>query len=298
MLSGTSGGPAAQTSRRRAEHPRNVIFERLRRLLAPAAARPELPQYRCVRGVKTLVAPDDLLEREWAVLSSPARAAREAALLGPPHRPDPQDPLLFVIGRPDAAGLKVHALGADDGFCVPVFSTAVRAAEFKRVLTAVPAGMAYYSVSPTELLEAFAGHDEGGPRRYAFDPCPHCATAAAIDSSSLREPDDVIKCWAMSRASTELRAQLYLQYTLDAAYRGDFRLARYVGLCGIVHVTSEEPQLHLLLGHIGVALGHTALIRDAQQFLAFLGRDALAAALEDARLEGVPNLSMIRTDSF
>ena len=86
---------------------------------------------------------------------------------------------------------------------------------------------------------------------------------------------------------------MYVRSALDLVHAGNLGLARHVALCAVQHVSVEEPQLHLLLGKIGIATRNRTTTADAARVLWYLGHDPLAVDLESDGAAGAADFSRI-----
>ena len=96
----------------------------------------------------------------------------------------------------------------------------------------------------------------------------------------MRTTDEVLALCGISRATERLRLEVCMQVALEMARAGDLRMAAYVVICGLQHLTLEEPHLHLLFGKLGILHGPRTAAREAPAFLRFLQQPSLAEQLE------------------
>ena len=270
--------------------PESMPWPRLFRQRPPR----ELPTYRALAWAATRALPDDLLRGE-----DEARAAtgdrRLEQIESLPRRPADDDPLYtgLVTGTPPRIGFATAQ--AADGPCWLMFTTPLRAAHYRdQVPTTTTREVGYLALTAIEFVRAMTCARRAGVQRFVVDPCAFCPHGLAVAGHDMRRPHDAIAIWSISRAQIELRTHVFMTYALGKARATRFEEARDVALSAVAHVTAEEPQLHLLLGHLGVALGARSLVREARTCLEFLGRDALAAALADAQRDRAPDFSTIR----
>jgi hypothetical protein len=62
--------------------------------------------------------------------------------------------------------------------------------------------------------------------------------------------------------------------------------ARDVLLESVGHVTMSDPDTHLLLGQLGVAMNDDELVREAHEYLRFFGSGAWDRKLEQVEMQG------------
>jgi hypothetical protein len=88
------------------------------------------------------------------------------------------------------------------------------------------------------------------------------------------------------KASEMARRHLYYQYALQKARMGHHVSARDVLLESVGHVTMSDPDTHLLLGQLGIAMNDAELVHEAHEYLRFFGSGAWDRKLEQVELSG------------
>lgn len=121
----------------------------------------------------------------------------------------------------------------------------------------------------------------------SFDRCPRCASVSVVPAESIQTIEQAWAFRCTAKGAEIARAQLYFAYALDAARAGQLDEAREVGLEAVGHVTFEDPNMHLLLGQVGVAAANAALTGEAMTMLAHLRAEPHAAKLASAMEAGV-----------
>jgi hypothetical protein len=248
----------------------------------------EIPQYAVLRGLRPLVATPDILSAEQdAFRTSHDRVAERllAALRGGADAPE-----LTTIAT-EASG--VMMLAPDHGPPVlPVFTSAVRAIDYRECV-GVSGTPHYRRSSADELVDLLGGASDADIASWTLDPCPRCTACTIYKSEQFRSSDDVFNVWAITRATTRLRTEVYVRHALDLATGGDWRMASYTGMCALQHVTLDEAHVHLLVGEIAIARGPRSIVEDASRWLRFLGCEDLAGLLDADQAAGVADLSRI-----
>jgi hypothetical protein len=254
----------------------------------------ELPTYRALAWTATQALPEALLRREEEVRAT-SGDRHVKRLESVPCRPADDEPLYtaLVTGTPPHIGFATAQ--AAEGPCWLTFTTPLRAAHYRDQVPSdtTSRDVGYLELTAIEFVRALELARDAGIARFVVDPCAYCPHGLAVAGDDLRRPLDAIAIWAMATAQIELRTHVFMRYALDAAGAARFEEARDVALCAVAHVTADEPHLHLLIGQLGVALGAPSLVREARRCLQFLGRDALASALDDAMRARVPDFSTV-----
>jgi hypothetical protein len=228
----------------------------------------EVPHYSALKATPTRDLPPEVGEDEESQSFNARRDTLEQALLDPVQRPPIEAPLFTELLAKER-GFVTLTLPSDGAQCVPVFSTAFRAADYIRTLLNQGPRAQYLSSSPQQFVHMLRDLEEIGIERLTLDPCPRCQTLTIIDSRSIKVPDDAVRCWAIIKSSELARAELYFTHALESARTGFLELARDVALEAVGHVTMEDPRLHLLLGQVAIGLGDRRLLGEAKAFLDF-----------------------------
>lgn len=153
--------------------------------------------------------------------------------------------------------------------CMPVFSSPFRAADYVRTFLATGPPVAYVSSTPLELLAMCRDLRQVGIDEFTLDRCPRCEAFCTISTASMNTTDDVINCWSIIKSIELARLEQFLEYAQTASGAQQFYTARDVLLEAAVHVTVEDPRLHLALGRIALALYDSELFHEAKSFLRF-----------------------------
>jgi hypothetical protein len=124
---------------------------------------------------------------------------------------------------------------------------------------------------------------------FAIDCCPRCDELALYETSLADEPDYLIRMIAVHKSNELARRHLYYHYALKKATMGHHAMAREVLLETVGHVTMADPDTHLLLGQLGVALNDPELVREAHEHLRFFGSGAWDRKLEAVEFSGKPD---------
>jgi hypothetical protein len=254
----------------------------------------ELPEYSELASQPNHELPPELVQHERSEAFGIQRRLIEQELLHGPRRPSDDLPLLtaFLTARRD--GLVMITLPNHGGQCLPVFTTPLRAADYRQVLLA-PTGTAtnYLFSAPIQFVKLLRDVEKGGIKAFAIDRCPRCAVFASFASHSVKTASDVIALWAIQKATELARARTYFKYALVKARTGHLAVARAVALATVGHVNMDEPRLHMLLGLVAVGLNDRTLLHEARTFLAFLKHDRWEPELEQAVQSGSPDFTML-----
>ena len=228
----------------------------------------DVPHYSALKAIPTRGLPTEVSESEESQFFSARRDAMEQALLDPVRRPPVESPLFIELSVGER-GVLTLTLPDNGAQCMPVFSTAFRAADYIRTLQSQGPRAHYLSSSPLQFVHMLRDLEEIGIVRWTLDRCPRCPILTAIDSRSIKVPDDAVRVWAIAKSMELARAELYLTHALESARAGFLELARDVALEAVGHVTMEDPRLHLLLGQVAIGLVDRRLLGEAKAFLDF-----------------------------
>src|SRR5215510_9166982 len=228
----------------------------------------EVPHYSALKATPTRDLPPEVRDNEESQSFNARSKALEQALLDPVRRPPIEAPLFteLLAKKRDVVTLTLPNGGAQ---CVPVFSTPFRAADYIRTLLSQSPRAHYLSSSPLQFVHMLRDLEEIGVVRWTLDRCPRCPILTAIDSRSIKAPDDAVRVWAITKSMELARAELYFTHALESARAGFLELARDVALEAVGHVTMEDPRLHLLLGQVAIGLVDRRLLGEAKAFLDF-----------------------------
>jgi hypothetical protein len=228
----------------------------------------EAPHYSALKATPTRDLPPEVRENEESQSFNARSEALEQALLDPVRRPPIEAPLFteLLAKKRDVVTLTLPNDGAQR---VPVFSTPFRAADYIRTLLSQGPRAHYLSSSPLQFVHMLRDLEEIGIVRWTLDRCPRCPILTAIDSRSIKVPDDAVRVWAITKSMELARAEPYFTHALESARAGFLELARDVALEAVGHVTMEDPRLHLLLGQVAIGLGDRRLLGEAKAFLDF-----------------------------
>jgi hypothetical protein len=250
----------------------------------------DIPHYSALQSIPSRGLPNELAKEETSEFYLGEREALQRQLLAPPQRPLNESPLFIELLSKDEGVLTI-SLPDNRGQCLPIFSTPGRAADYVRTLLTAGPPVQYLSTSPQQAVGMLSDLERMGICCFVLDRCPRCSLMTAIQSASVKTADHAVEVWAVQKATEYSRANLYLTYALHACRAGRLKIARDVALETVGHVTMEDPRVHFLLGQIAVGLGDRTLLRQAEEFLAFLNADAWLRKLEEATRTRSPNFA-------
>jgi hypothetical protein len=246
-----------------------------------------LPGYSALKANPCRGLPPDLTEMERSESFSARRDALQSALLDTSQRPE-IDASLFTELIDSGNGFLSLTL-PNGSPCVPIFSTPFRAADYMYTLLSRGPRLQYLCTSPVQLIPMLRDFEDSGIDSVAFDRCPRCDTLCVIKSHSIKDPNDAVNIWAISKAGELARTELYFTYAQASARAGRLELAHDVGLEAVGHTTMEDPRLHLLLGQVGIGLGDGVLLKEAKAFLDYFKKEAWRRCLDQNEESGGTN---------
>jgi hypothetical protein len=250
----------------------------------------ELPHYSALKATPTrCLLPPEVRENEESQSFNARRETLEQALLNPDQRLPIEAPLFTELLADE--GIVTITLPNDGAHCMPVFSTAFRAADYIRTLMNQGPRAKYLSSSPLQFVHMLRDLEGSGIERLTLDRCPRCSIITVIDSSAIKVPDDAVRIWAIIKSGELARAELYFTHALEYAQTGFLELARDVALEAVGHVTMEDPHLHLLLGEVAIGLGDRRLLGEAKTFLDFFNFEQCRRKLSQVEESGAPDFA-------
>jgi serine/threonine protein kinase len=235
-----------------------------------------LPNYSRLEVRPSRNMPGDLTEQFHSAGFHERSDALQRMLLALPHRPCDDAPLFTTIWRDEHHVVTMNM--PHGGFGVPVFSTAIRAADYARVQLQVDE-FPYMLSSPNQLTALLHMLQAKSIAHIALDRCPRCSVFNSGRLETAQGPAELITLWAIHESTRRERLQLYLDYATQCASSGRLDIARDVALEIVGHISLEDPRPHAILGRLAIEFGDATMLREAQTFLRFLGEDTWADKL-------------------
>ncbi len=242
--------------------------------------RGELPTYAQLERLSSRTMPAELVREEASEESEERRLAIADELRHSNHVTVEAAPIFVSLELSPAPSVIGFDLPFDEGRCLPVFTSPLRAADYRRLLVAPPLPVMYRVSTPAQLFEKLNDVRRIGFVSYTVDRCPRCRRYFAAPLDSIASPETLLAMWIGATSYWRVRAELYLKHALLCAQAGQLDEARDVALEMVGHVTQEMPRVHLLLGALGVARGEPDLVDDARRFLQYLKHEPWARELE------------------
>ena len=248
-----------------------------------AAAKREVPLYARLVARPTRTLPDDLAAQEQGETH---RREIDACLRELSRAPVPSNDavvLTSLVSGPKGV-VTIHA--ADGERAALHFSSPLRAADYRDAAGDGAARWQYIALTIPGMLRMLRDLERMGITSFCLDRCPRCDLAVFIQSGTVATAEQVWAALQVSAANKLARSRLYLTYALSAACAGRITEALEVALECAGHVTLEDPNVHLLLGRIGVALKDPVLADEARALLMLIGARAYAEKLDQAVASG------------
>jgi len=241
--------------------------------------RRELPEYSRLRAAPTRPLPSDLTQEESGEAFKERRVAIEEDLRRMHSDPEGDTPRFTALVTVGGKGVVTIPMPGGDGQCIPIFSTPVRAADYKQALLTAGPPVQYLASTPMQLFGMLRDVERAGIQTVTLDRCPRCSTFAATAIRSLKTPADLGVLWTIHKASEMARLELYVAHALRSARAGQLEAARDVALESVGHVSLEDSRPHLLLGRLAVVLRDRTLLEEARRFLAYFNHESSARKL-------------------
>ena len=236
--------------------------------------RRELPEYSRLRAVPTRALPSDLAHEESGELFGSRRMAIEEDLRRTHLDPEGDTLRFTTLIVPGGKGVVTIPMPDGGRQCLPVFSTPVRAADYKQALLTAGPPVQYLASTAAQLYGMLRDVERAGIEAVTLDRCPRCSIFTVTGIRSLKTPGDLLVLWAIHKATEVARLELYFGYALRSARAGQLEAAREVALEAVGHVSLEDPRPHLLLGELAVALRDRTLLQEAETFLRFFKHES------------------------
>lgn len=202
-----------------------------------------------------------------------------------------------LLPKPDAPALTTFVTGGSNLFmipvprqpelsCIPLFSERWRAVDYARTLLANAGSISFAIMSAEGFVSVLRDVEKMGQFAFTIDCCPRCDDLMPYDTILADEPGYLVHMIAVHKATELARRHLYYAYALEKARAGQHIAARDVLLESVGHVTMSDPDTHLLLGQLGLAMGDAELVREAHEHLRFFGSGAWDRKLEAVEYAG------------
>jgi hypothetical protein len=249
-----------------------------------------LPLYTLLRQIPSHPLPADLLRLEKSPEHMTRQDAFELELSTSSLLPAPDAPALTIF-LSGGASLLTIPVPADDRACIPLFSERWRALDYVRTRIGSRSDLSFAVVSAESIVATLREVEKAGEFVFTIDCCPRCDELIRYETSLAEEPGDLIRMIGVHKANELARRHLYYYYALARAKSGHHDTARDVLLEIVGHVTMSDPDTHLLLGQLGVAMNDDLLVREAHEHLRFFGSGAWDRKLESVERSGRPDFA-------
>ena len=245
-----------------------------------------LPLYTHLRKISSRGIPPELARMEKSPEHLTRQDAFEMELSASSLLPKPGDPALTIFVSGGANLLTIPIPGNDDVSCIPLFSERWRVADYARTRFAGRSDVSFAVMSAEGVVSTLRYVEAMGRFVFTIDCCPRCDDFIHYETSLADEADYLIRMIGVHRSTELARRHLYYHYALNKAKMGHHVAARDVLLETVAHVTMSDPDTHLLLGQLGLAMGDDELVREAHEHLRFFGSGAWDRKLESVELSG------------
>jgi hypothetical protein len=242
------------------------------------------PLYTHLRKIPSRGFPADLRKMEDTAEYRTRQDMFEMQLQSSSLLPKPDAPALTIFVS-DGTNIVANPLG-DDGQCVHVFSERWRAVDYARTRLSGQDNLSFAVLSANGFVELLRDCEKTGRFAFTIDCCPRCENFTPYDSTLADEGAYLVQMIGVHKASEMARRHLYYQYALQKARMGHHVSARDVLLESVGHVTMSDPDTHLLLGQLGIAMNDAELVHEAHEYLRFFGSGAWDRKLEQVELSG------------
>lgn len=159
--------------------------------------RESLPEYVAVRTIPSRGLPSELQQCEMSEAFFRQREEVERSICEPQRRPRADKPLFVELLAASGNGIPTITSPEGGGPCLPVFSSAFRAADYARVHLDRGPGVKYLTSSPLQLVTMLRDVRALGIETFALDRCPRCDIFTLNDCASITTADDAVNCWSM-----------------------------------------------------------------------------------------------------
>lgn len=244
---------------------------------APAAPARAIPVYSAILERPSRTLPAGLVERESSPQFTQHRDGWQQKLLSQP-RPNDTQHVVTTLAVP-GGGVATFDLPDGSARAGLYFSSPVRAADYKDSMGREGAPGQLLALTLPGFLQMMRDLEAQGVTAISFDRCPRCTEVTILQTAEITTIEQAWNVRCVYKAREISREQLYFAYALDAARDGHLDEAREVALEAAAHVTLEDPNLHLLLGQLGLALADTTLTAEALALLKLMKADAHAGKL-------------------
>jgi hypothetical protein len=191
----------------------------------------------------------------------------------------------LTIFLSDGSNLVINPLD-NDVQCVHVFSERWRAVDYARTRLANQPGLSFAVLSPDGFVDLLRDCEKMGKFAFTIDCCPRCEAFTPYDSTLADDGAYLVRMIGVHKSTEMARRHLYYHFALQKARMGHHVAARDVLLECVGHVTMSDPDTHLLLGQLGLALNDPELVSEAHEYLRFFGSGAWDRKLEQVEMTG------------
>jgi hypothetical protein len=245
-----------------------------------------LPLYTHLRKISSRGIPADLAKMEKSAEHLTRQDAFEMELSASSLLPGPDTPALTIFVSGGANLVTIPIPGDDEVSCIPLFSERWRVADYARMRFAGRGDVSFAIMSAEGVVSTLRDVENAGRFVFTIDCCPRCENFIHYETSLADEAGYLIRMIGVHRATELARRHLYYNYALSKARMGHHVAARDVLLETVAHVTMSDPDTHLLLGQLGLAMGDDELVCEAHEHLRFFGSSAWDRKLEAVELTG------------
>lgn len=232
------------------------------------------PLYTQLKKTPSRGLPSELVKAEKTAEHLTRQDAFEMELSSSSLLPKPDAPALTIFVQGGANLLTIPAPDDAGTPCIPLFSERWRAVDFARMRFADRSDISFAIMSAEGFVSTLRDVEKAGQFVFTIDCCPRCREFIHYETSLADEADYLVRMIAVHKATELARRHLYYQYALAKARMGHHVMAREVLLETVGHVTMADPDTHLLLGQLGVAMDDEELVREAHEHLRFFGSGA------------------------
>lgn len=244
------------------------------------------PLYTQLRTISSRELPADLQKMENTAAHRAREERFEEELAASSLLPKPDAPALTIFVTSGSGLVTQPVGGSSSAQCIHVFSERWRAVDYARTCLADRHDLSFAVLSAEGLVSMLRDLEKTGGFAFTIDCCPRCESFTPYDSTLADSADYLLEMIGVQKAGEMARRLLYYQYALREARLGHFPTARDVLLESVGHVTMSDPDTHLLLGQLGIAMEDNDLVREAHEYLRFFGSGAWDRKLDAVEYKG------------